>query len=108
MAVNKLLPLHALRKKNLVLRNNGAFSRSSQFLWRYNKIDNALLHIARQTHQKQEAPENNSGAFRYIGTWQEREDSNPRPLVLETSALARLSYAPIWYPWRDSNPRRAT
>ena len=26
--------------------------------------------------------------------WQEREDSNPRPLVLETSALARLSYAP--------------
>ncbi len=27
--------------------------------------------------------------------WQEREDSNPRPLVLETSALARLSYAPV-------------
>ena len=26
--------------------------------------------------------------------WQEREDLNPRPLVLETSALARLSYAP--------------
>ena len=26
--------------------------------------------------------------------WQERRDSNPRPLVLETSALARLSYAP--------------
>ena len=26
--------------------------------------------------------------------WQEREDSNPRPLVLETSALTRLSYAP--------------
>ena len=26
--------------------------------------------------------------------WQERQDSNPRPLVLETSALARLSYAP--------------
>ena len=40
--------------------------------------------------------------------WQERQDSNPRPLVLETSALARLSYAPAWYPWRDSNPRRAT
>ena len=40
--------------------------------------------------------------------WQEREDSNPRPLVLETSALTRLSYAPAWYPWRDSNPRRAT
>ena len=29
--------------------------------------------------------------------WQEREDSNPRPLVLETSALARLSYAPAMY-----------
>ena len=32
--------------------------------------------------------------------WQERQDSNPRPLVLETSALARLSYAPAspaWY-----------
>ena len=28
------------------------------------------------------------------GNWQEREDSNPRPLVLETSALTRLSYAP--------------
>ncbi len=27
--------------------------------------------------------------------WQEREDSNPRPLVLETSALTRLSYAPM-------------
>ena len=23
-------------------------------------------------------------------------------------ALYQLSYAPIWYPWRDSNPRRAT
>ena len=30
--------------------------------------------------------------------WQEREDSNPRPLVLETSALARLSYAPAMVP----------
>ena len=29
--------------------------------------------------------------------WQEREDSNPRPLVLETSALARLSYAPALF-----------
>ena len=29
--------------------------------------------------------------------WQEREDSNPRPLVLETSALARLSYAPAMF-----------
>ena len=28
--------------------------------------------------------------------WQEREDSNPRPLVLETSALAKLSYAPTF------------
>ena len=28
--------------------------------------------------------------------WQERQDSNPRPLVLETSALARLSYAPAY------------
>ncbi len=27
--------------------------------------------------------------------WQEREDSNPRPPVLETGALARLSYAPV-------------
>ncbi len=27
--------------------------------------------------------------------WQEREDSNPRPLVLETSALTKLSYAPV-------------
>ena len=30
-------------------------------------------------------------------SWQEREDSNPRPLVLETSALARLSYAPAMF-----------
>ena len=29
----------------------------------------------------------------FVG-WQERQDSNPRPLVLETSALAKLSYAP--------------
>ena len=37
------------------------------------------------------------GTFRGCGhnqQWQEREDSNPRPLVLETSALTRLSYAP--------------
>ena len=26
--------------------------------------------------------------------WQERQDSNPRPSVLETDALTRLSYAP--------------
>ena len=34
------------------------------------------------------------GALIRACDWQEREDSNPRPLVLETSALARLSYAP--------------
>ena len=28
------------------------------------------------------------------GLWQERQDSNPRPAVLETAALTRLSYAP--------------
>ncbi len=41
--------------------------------------------------------EKSPGKFRGCGLgqqWQEREDSNPRPLVLETSALARLSYAP--------------
>ena len=40
---------------------------------------------------------NKTGAIRprfSFENWQEREDSNPRPLVLETSALARLSYAP--------------
>jgi hypothetical protein len=26
--------------------------------------------------------------------WQARKDSNPRPSVLETDALTRLSYAP--------------
>ena len=39
------------------------------------------------------APENSGTTF-LIYVWQEREDSNPRPLVLETSALTRLSYAP--------------
>ena len=29
------------------------------------------------------------------GGWQERQDSNPRPSVLETDALTRLSYAPV-------------
>ena len=41
---------------------------------------------------------NKTGAIRprfSFENWQEREDSNPRPLVLETSALARLSYAPM-------------
>src|SRR6266705_615307 len=28
-------------------------------------------------------------------TWQGRKDSNPRPSVLETDALTRLSYAPM-------------
>ena len=28
--------------------------------------------------------------------WQGRKDSNPRPSVLETDALTRLSYAPMW------------
>jgi hypothetical protein len=28
------------------------------------------------------------------GEWQGRKDSNPRPSVLETDALTRLSYAP--------------
>jgi hypothetical protein len=27
--------------------------------------------------------------------WQGRKDSNPRPSVLETDALTRLSYAPM-------------
>ena len=29
-----------------------------------------------------------------VEAWQERQDSNPRPSVLETDALTRLSYAP--------------
>src|SRR5205807_9771458 len=33
--------------------------------------------------------------IRRIGKWQGRKDSNPRPSVLETDALTRLSYAPI-------------
>src|SRR5205823_12096549 len=33
-------------------------------------------------------------AARVISTWQGRKDSNPRPSVLETDALTRLSYAP--------------
>ena len=36
--------------------------------------------------------------------WQEREDSNPRPLVLETSALAKLSYAPVLVPLEGLEP----
>ena len=45
--------------------------------------------------------------------WQGRQDSNPRPAVLETAALAKLSYAPQpaqlyqKYPWGDSNARHA-
>ncbi len=39
----------------------------------------------------------NSEALFAPKIWQEREDSNPRPLVLETSALARLSYAPALF-----------
>src|SRR5205807_1742573 len=30
-----------------------------------------------------------------IAGWQGRKDSNPRPSVLETDALTRLSYAPL-------------
>ena len=30
--------------------------------------------------------------------WQGRKDSNPRPSVLETDALTRLSYAPLARP----------
>jgi hypothetical protein len=37
--------------------------------------------------------------------WQARKDSNPRPSVLETDALTRLSYAPTaegkFYPTPD-------
>ena len=33
---------------------------------------------------------------RFDEAWQEREDSNPRPPVLETGALTKLSYAPTW------------
>ena len=29
-----------------------------------------------------------------LAEWQERQDLNPRPSVLETDALTRLSYAP--------------
>ena len=36
--------------------------------------------------------------------WQERQDSNPRPTVLETVALARLSYAPAGHPSILSEP----
>jgi hypothetical protein len=31
---------------------------------------------------------------RLLEEWQGRKDSNPRPSVLETDALTRLSYAP--------------
>lgn len=31
---------------------------------------------------------------RLLEEWQARKDSNPRPSVLETDALTRLSYAP--------------
>ena len=54
-----------------------------------------------------------SGAISRVGKWQEREDSNPRPLVLETSALTRLSYAPmvplegLEPPTRDLGRRRS-
>ncbi len=41
-------------------------------------------------------------------TWQGRKDSNPRPSVLETDALTRLSYAPIrrrrFYPTAHGAP----
>jgi hypothetical protein len=30
-----------------------------------------------------------------MAAWQGRKDSNPRPSVLETDALTRLSYAPL-------------
>ena len=38
--------------------------------------------------------------FHHLGVaiilfWQEWEDSNPRPAVLETAALTRLSYTPL-------------
>ena len=55
------------------------------------------------------------GPFSCLIRWQEREDSNPRPLVLETSALAKLSYAPTYMvpleglepPTRDLGRRRS-
>ena len=44
-----------------------------------------------------------------LESWQGRKDSNPRPSVLETDALTRLSYAPnIWaevYPVDDPERR---
>ena len=48
-------------------------------------------------HQKEKGPEIIPGPRR-LRLWQERQDSNPRPLVLETSALAKLSYAPACCP----------
>ena len=50
---------------------------------------------------------NKTGAIRprfSFENWQEREDSNPRPLVLETSALAKLSYAPVLVPLEGLEP----
>jgi hypothetical protein len=38
-----------------------------------------------------------------VEKWQGRKDSNPRPSVLETDALTRLSYAPV--PPRHSTQR---
>ena len=35
-----------------------------------------------------------AGCFE-LRAWQGRKDSNPRPSVLETDALTRLSYAPM-------------
>ena len=48
-------------------------------------------------NRKIKGPQNHPRSFFVPKIWQEREDSNPRPLVLETSALARLSYAPALY-----------
>ena len=61
----------------------------------------------RQT-AKIKGPQNYPRSFFVPKIWQEREDSNPRPLVLETSALARLSYAPALYGVLGRQPKWLT
>ena len=49
----------------------------------------------------------NCATPRYKILWQGQKDSNPRHVVLETTALPTELYPFIWYKWRrrwDSNP----
>ena len=54
-----------------------------------------LDRVEEQAVGNKKAPEL-SGALPFVKNGRRAEDSNPRPLVLETSALTRLSYAPAY------------